>query len=77
MGSTTTAVAETTRLIKFDGEESKWPEWNVKALAFAKSKDFKDAFIANTSVVFSDTLDHAATVAVDVKHCYELNDKGY
>jgi hypothetical protein len=50
MGSTTTAVAETTRLIKFDGEESKWPEWNVKALAFAKSKDFKDTFIGNTAV---------------------------
>ncbi len=51
-----TAVAEATRLIKFDGNDAKWAEWSVKALAFAKSKDFKEAFIGNKSVVFTDAL---------------------
>jgi len=76
----TTAVAEATRLIKFDGEESKWPEWSVKALAFAKSKEFKEAFLGNTDVAFSDVLYTATptySVPTDVKEAYELNDKGY
>jgi len=72
-----TAVAEATRLIKFDGDDAKWAEWSVKALAFAKSKDFKEAFIGNKDVVFTDALFQATTVAANVKEAYELNDKGY
>jgi hypothetical protein len=75
--SSPTAAAETTRLIKFDGDDAKWAEWNVKALAFAKSKDFKDAFLANTSTVFSDDLYGTSPLNADVKKAYELNDKGY
>jgi hypothetical protein len=72
-----TTAAETTRLIKFDGDETKWAKWNVKALAFAKSKGFKDAFLANTTVVFSDALYAASPLATDVKDAYDLNDQGY
>ena len=75
-----TAVTEATRLIKFDGEDSKWPEWNVKALAFTKSKEFKEAFLGNTAVVFTNVLNTATSttpVPQEVKDAYELNDKGY
>jgi hypothetical protein len=54
-------VAEVTRLIKFDGDDEKWAEWNVKALAFAKSKDFKDAFLGNTAVIFTNATCNNAT----------------
>ena len=72
-------VAEVTRLIKFDGDNEKWAEWNVKALAFAKSKDFKDAFLGNTAVIFTDAIYNNAIkpVPADAKLAYELNDKGY
>ncbi len=62
---------------KFDGDDAKWAaEWSVKALAFAKSKDFKEAFIGNKEVVFTHVL-FQATVAANVKEAYKLNDNGY
>ena len=61
-------VAEVTRLIKFDGDDEKWAEWNVKAaLALAKSKDFKDAFIGNSAVAFTDAIYNSTTTTIVAK----------
>ena len=39
---------EVVRLIKFDGDEEKWHEWSVKALALAKTKGFRHVYAADT-----------------------------
>ncbi len=67
--------SETTRLIKFVGNNTKWAEWSVNALSFAKSKDFKDAFIGNTAAVFTDTLYNTSPGAADVKDAYKRDIK--
>jgi hypothetical protein len=78
MGTTLTPdkTGEAIRLIKFDGDENKWPEWSVKVLAFAKSKEFKEGLTGNQAKAFSD-----ATVLTteddDVKEAYKLNDRAY
>ena len=38
MAEEVTSESETIRVIKFDGTEDKWHEWNAKMLAIAKSK---------------------------------------
>ena len=47
----------------------------MQALAFAKSKDFKDAFVGNTAEPFSDTLYNASPQKPEVNTAYELNNK--
>ena len=66
---------EVVRLIKFDGDEEKWHEWSVKALALAKTKGFRHVYAADTKPC-SDAV-YATTNDDKVKETYERNDKAF
>ncbi len=73
MGTTVTPdkTGEAIRMIKFYGDKNKWPEWSVKVLAFAMSKEFTEGLSAFSDATFLMTQDE------DVKEANKLNNRAY
>ena len=78
--SNPTAVADTTRLIKFDGDDEKMGRMECQSFSVRKEQRLQGHFPSvNNAVSFTDAIYNSTTspVVADVKLAYKLNDKGY
>ena len=66
---------ETTRVFKFDGDETKWLQWSMKTMTLAKARGFHLTYTTKMSPC-SDTL-YATTATAEQKKIYEANDKAF
>jgi hypothetical protein len=66
---------ETTRIFKFDGDETKWLQWSMKTMMLAKARGFHLTYTTKMSPC-SDTI-YTMSATAEQKKIYKANDKAF